>query len=53
VDFGNTAQLQLILPDGVTFSSASGEFLQSVPEPASLSLVAVGIAALLLRRRRD
>jgi hypothetical protein len=53
VDFGNTAQLELILPDGVTLSSASGQFLQSVPEPTSLSLVALGVAALLLRPRRD
>jgi len=52
VDFGNTARLELILPDGVTFSSASGVFLQGVPEPASFSLVAAAMAALFLRLRR-
>jgi hypothetical protein len=51
VDFGNSAQLELILPAGVTFSSASGQFLQNVPEPAVTPLALLGLAALFARRR--
>ena len=42
-DFQNTAQISLILPAGVTYSSGSGVFLTanaaSAPEPASLILL--------------
>jgi len=50
VDFGNTAQLALIVPEGVQWTSSSGAFL--VPEPDALALTAIGFATLATRRRR-
>ena len=38
-DFGNTAQLSVIVPAGVTWHSDSGVFL--VPEPSALALLAL------------
>jgi len=56
VDFGNSAHFSLRLPDGVTYTSQTGEFLTApVPEPASVVLVCAGLAALVWRlsgRRR-
>ena len=56
-DFGNTATFQFdSIPDGVTYSSASGTFLSgsaaAVPEPMSASLVVLGLAGLAVARRR-
>jgi hypothetical protein len=47
-DFSHTAQLALALPDGYSFTSASGHFLTAaaVPEPASEALMLAGLAAL-------
>jgi hypothetical protein len=56
-DYSNTAQLSLILPSDVTYTSASGVFLteqpSAVPEPGSLALFGPGalLAGLLLRKR--
>ena len=49
--------LYLALPDGVTFDSGiegflSGTSVSPVPEPASLSLMAMGLGALVAMRRR-
>ncbi len=50
--FDHTAILSLGLPSNLTFTSDSGVFLtQSVPEPATLSLM-VGVALLLSARLR-
>jgi len=52
----NTAQAGLILPPGDTFTSASGVFLtqqgESTPEPASVILLSMGLAALAWIKRR-
>jgi len=57
IDFGNSAYLDIRLPESATFFSASGEFLTTpVPEPSTFGLMAVGLAAGLWpaasRRRR-
>jgi MYXO-CTERM domain-containing protein len=56
VDFGNSAHLSLMIPDGVPWTSASGVFLQSAPEPGAAAQAAAALAALLgcvsVRRRR-
>jgi hypothetical protein len=53
----NTAQAGLILPQGDTFTSASGVFLteqgESTPEPASLALLSAGLIGLAFVRRRS
>jgi hypothetical protein len=46
VDFGNSARLSLILPAGVPWTSESGLFLQSVPEPCAGALLAAGMLCL-------
>ncbi|KQW52205.1 MULTISPECIES: PEP-CTERM sorting domain-containing protein [unclassified Roseateles] len=54
-DFGNTLHFNWTLPDGVTTSSASGQFMTSaVPEPSSWAMSGAGLLLLswLLRRRR-
>jgi PEP-CTERM motif len=52
VDFGNSAHLSLILPQGVPWTSGSGVFLtSSVPEPGTGALVAVGVLCLTISRR--
>jgi hypothetical protein len=51
-DFGNTLHFNWTLPEGVTTSSASGQFMTSaVPEPTSALLLACGLGGLWLRRR--
>lgn len=55
-DFSNTSTIDLILPKGVTFTSASGVFLTgqaAIPEPASWAMLIVGfgLAGTALRRR--
>jgi hypothetical protein len=56
IDFSNTGQVGLILPNNVSFTSNSGVFLTgqpSVPEPATLSLVILPLLGLgFLRWRR-
>lgn len=52
-DFGNTGSLDLFDTGGVSFTSASGAFLNStpvtsVPEPLSASIFALGLLALTL-----
>jgi hypothetical protein len=56
-DYSNTAQMSLVLPSDVTYTSASGVFLtqqggSSVPEPGSLLLMGLGIAAIGCARFR-
>jgi hypothetical protein len=58
VDFGNTATLNLRLPDGVTFTSTSGQFLagedvpSTVPEPATSALVVAALGVLSASQRK-
>lgn len=50
IDFGNSAYLDIRLPDTAAFTSASGEFLTTpVPEPTTSVLMALGLATLLWR----
>lgn len=57
-DAFNTAQAGVVLPQGDTFTSASGVFLtqegESTPEPASVVLFGLGMTALLrIKKRKD
>ena len=53
--FGNTAQLSLLVPEGVTVRSVSGHFLAEplapVPEPATGAMLAAGLVLLQLVQR--
>lgn len=54
-DFGNTLHFNWTLPEGVTTSSASGQFMTSaVPEPSAWMMAGAGMLLLgaLQRRRR-
>lgn len=63
IDFSNTATLDLVLPDGFTFTSLSGTFLSAnafnadlagtIPAPATLALLAPGLVLLSRRRPRS
>ena len=46
--------MSLSLPSGVTFTSASGEFLaaSSVPEPSTPELLALGMIAIFITKGR-
>lgn len=53
VDFGNTASLSILLPNGFTFHSASGVLLSTpVPVPPPFALFATGLFSLFAARRR-
>ena len=51
LNFGNTAQLWLEVPEGVTYTSASGRFLSAapVPEPGAAALWLAGLVLLAWR----
>jgi hypothetical protein len=51
-DFGNTLHFNWTLPEGVTYSSASGQFMTAVPEPASAVLMLGGLLGFAVRRSR-
>ena len=50
VDFGKSAHLSLDLPEGVPWTSASGVFLTSVPEPGTGALSAAALLGLSTRK---
>ena len=55
-DFAHTAAISLILPDGYSFTSSSGQFLSAVPmppvpEPSTCLLMLGGIGFIAARRR--
>lgn len=50
VNFGDTAHLSLVLPQGVPWTSGSGAFLVDVPEPGTGALLAVGLLGLTALR---
>jgi hypothetical protein len=53
-EYSNTGIISFNLPGNVTYTSDSGVFLTgaSAPEPGSIVLAAIGLAGLLLRRRK-
>jgi hypothetical protein len=53
-DFSHTATLSIELPQGYTYTSGSGVLLtaSAVPEPGAFGLMALGLAALQIRRRQ-
>jgi hypothetical protein len=57
-DFAHTAHLDMLLPDGLTYTSASGVFLTApttpsgVPEPATWATMLLGFAAIGVSVRR-
>jgi hypothetical protein len=53
MNYSNTAGVRSIdTPNGVTWSSESGVFLNQVPEPGTLALLAAPVALLLYRRTK-
>ena len=55
-DFGNTASFTFDpLPAGVSYTSASGDFLTAVPEPSTWAMMILGFAGIgfLTYRRRN
>lgn len=59
VDYSHTSTLSLVLPEGVTYTSASGTFLSeadpsAVPEPATWAMMIAGVGAVgfAIRRRK-
>lgn len=51
-DFGNTLHFNIDLPEGASFTSASGTFMSAVPEPGSAALLLAGSLGLIAWRRR-
>lgn len=52
-DYSHTARFSWHVPEGVTVTSASGQFMTApVPEPASAALMLAGLVALPWARRR-
>lgn len=52
-DYSHTARFGWDLPDGVSYTSASGQFMAAaVPEPSSYALMLCGLAVLPWARRR-
>lgn len=52
-DFSHTARFDWDLPEGVTFESASGQFMTTpVPEPATWAMTLLGLALVPAARRR-
>lgn len=51
-NFGNTAALGLVLPQGLSFTSDSGVLLTAVPLPPSWPMLMLGVSAVLVARRR-
>jgi hypothetical protein len=51
LNFGNSAYLSLIVPEGVPWTSESGAFLTAVPEPGTGALLAAGMLCLSSVRR--
>lgn len=49
---GRTASVTLSLPSGVTYTSASGAFPGSVPEPAAWMMIMGGLGLIGIRRTR-
>lgn len=47
IDFGHTGEFVLDLPQGVTYTSASGVFLSAVPVPAAVWLFVSGLIGLV------
>jgi hypothetical protein len=58
-NFGNTAKFYLRLPEGVTYTSTSGNFLTAaapifaVPEPSTWAMLLAGKGMLAAKRRRS
>lgn len=46
-DFGSTAQLDIVLPAGYSFTSESGVFLSAIPVPPALWLFGSGLLGLI------
>ena len=54
-DFSHTAQLSIIAPNGVKWTSDSGQLLTAVPEPEiyAMLLAGLGLLSVIARRRNQ